>query len=60
MLGHDDWKKTARELRAQYLFWGKLEKANYAASTRPWEKQLPLVAQGDWGSIYDFGRNAQH
>jgi hypothetical protein len=59
MLGHGDWKKTAGELRVQYLFWGKLEKANYAASTRPWEKQLPLVAQGDWGSIYDFGRNVQ-
>src|SRR5436190_5903409 len=59
MLGHADWKNTARELQVQYLFWGNLEKANYAASTRPWEKQLPLVAQGDWGSIYDFGRNVQ-
>jgi hypothetical protein len=55
MLGQGDWKKTARELKARYLFWGSLEKTNYADSTRPWEKQLPLVAQGSWGSIYDFG-----
>jgi hypothetical protein len=55
MLGQGDWKKTARELKARYLFWGSLEKTNYAESTRPWEKQLPLVAQGSWGSIYDFG-----
>jgi hypothetical protein len=58
MLGQGDWKKTARELHVRYLFWGNLEKANYAASTRPWEKQLPLVAQGVWGSIYDFGSEA--
>ena len=55
MLGQDDWKKTARELQVRYLFWGKLEKANYVNSTRPWEKQVPLVAQGGWGSIFDLG-----
>jgi hypothetical protein len=55
MLGQGDWKKAACELRVRYLFWGKLEKANYADSTRAWEKQLPLVAQGSWGSIYDLG-----
>jgi hypothetical protein len=55
MLGQGDWQKAARELGVQYLFWGNLEKANYAASTRPWEKELPLLAQGSWGSIYDFG-----
>src|SRR5437764_13895561 len=55
MLGQGDWKKTAGELEARYLFWGSLEKTNYGNSSRPWEKQLPLVAQGSWGSIYDFG-----
>jgi hypothetical protein len=54
MLGQGDWKKAARELQVRYLFWGNLEKANYVASTKPWEK-LPLVAQGGWGSIYDLG-----
>jgi hypothetical protein len=55
MLGQGDWRKIARELEARYLFWGNLEKTNYSNSSRPWEKQLPLVAQGSWGSIYDFG-----
>jgi hypothetical protein len=59
MLGQGDWKKTARELQVRYLFWGNLEKTNYGNSTRPWEKQLPLVAQGAWGSIYDFGSGAK-
>src|SRR5207237_8988116 len=35
MLGQGDWKKSAHELRMRYLFWGTLEKANYATSTRP-------------------------
>jgi hypothetical protein len=43
----------------RYLFWGNLEKANYSASTKPWEKQLPLVSQGTWGSIYDFASVAK-
>jgi hypothetical protein len=55
MLGQGDWQKAARELQVRYLFWGNLEKSNYVTSARPWEKQLPLVAQGGWGSIYDFG-----
>jgi hypothetical protein len=59
MLGQGDWKKSAHELRVRYLFWGNLEKTNYGNSTRPWEKQLPLVAQGSWGSIYDFGSDAK-
>jgi hypothetical protein len=59
MLGQGDWKKSARELQVRYLFWGNLEKTNYGNSTRPWEKQLPLLAQGAWGSIYDFGPEAK-
>jgi len=55
MLGQGDWQKAARELRVRYLFWGNLEKANYVTSARPWEKNLPLIAQGGWGSIYDLG-----
>jgi len=59
MLGQGDWKKSARELQVRYLFWGTLEKTNYANSTRPWEKQLPLIAQGAWGTIYDFGSDTK-
>lgn len=55
MLGQGDWKKTARALGARYLFWGREEKRNYAASSRPWETTLPVVAKGPWGAIYDLG-----
>ena len=55
MLGQGDWKKTARELEARYLFWGSLEETHYGNSSRPWENQVPVVSQGSWGSIYDFG-----
>ena len=35
MKGAPDWREQARYLRARYLFWGREEKTNYAASTRP-------------------------
>ena len=54
MLGAPNWKDLARSLRARYLFWGRNEKSNYAASTRPWEREAALVASGDWGAIYDL------
>jgi hypothetical protein len=56
MLGQGDWMATARELQVRYLFWGKEESTYYATSSKPWEKKLPLVAKGNWGAIYDFGR----
>ena len=56
MLGSGDWPQLGRELRIRYLFRGREEKTNYAASTRPWENKLPIAAEGNWGAIYDFGR----
>ncbi len=56
MLGQGDWMQTARDLRVRYLFWGKEESVNYAASSRPWEGKLRLIARGNWGAIYDFGK----
>ncbi len=53
MNGSPDWRKQARELRVRYIFWGREEKANYAQSTRPWEREAKLVASGAWGAIYD-------
>ncbi len=55
MLGAPGWRDTAGKLRVRYLFWGREEKANYARSTRPWEHEATLVAEGDWGAIYDLG-----
>lgn len=54
MEGTGNWRQTARDLRASYLFWGREEKSNYPTSTRPWEKTTRLVASGDWGAIYDL------
>jgi hypothetical protein len=54
MNGAPGWKETARHFRVRYLFWGRQEIANYAQSSRPWEKESKLVATGPWGSIYDL------
>jgi len=54
MQGSPDWREQARHLRARYLFWGREEKTNYATSTRPWEREAPVVASGEWGAIYDL------
>jgi hypothetical protein len=54
MQGAPNWKELARSLHAQYVFWGREEKTNYAASKRPWERESALVATGAWGAIYDI------
>ena len=54
MLGAPNWKEIGRSLHARYLFWGREEKTNYAASKRPWEREAALVAEGSWGAIYDI------
>ncbi|MDQ6656038.1 MAG: hypothetical protein M3Y80_09525, partial [Verrucomicrobiota bacterium] len=59
MQGAPDWRENARQLDARYLFWGREEKANYAASTRPWEAAGKPVASGAWGAIYDLSAAPQ-
>ena len=55
MQGSPDWREQARQLGARYLFWGREEKAHYATSTRPWEREAAkLIATGTWGAIYDL------
>ncbi|HLW35258.1 MAG TPA: hypothetical protein VKS98_06330 [Chthoniobacterales bacterium] len=54
MQGGPEWRDLARTLQVHYIFWGREEKANYAASSRPWEKTSPMVASGTWGAIYDL------
>jgi hypothetical protein len=48
------WQKTAKELGADYLFWGPLEQANYPNSDKEWEGTCKVVAQGPWGRIFDL------
>jgi hypothetical protein len=59
MQGASGWREMARLLDARYLFWGREEKANYPASTRPWEHEAVRVAAGDWGAIYDLSQPPQ-
>ena len=54
MQGVPNWRDLARSLQVRYVFWGREEKANYAASSRPWEKTALVVASGTWGAIYDL------
>lgn len=51
--GEPDWPECARQLGADYLFWGKREQEKYGAGD-PWQGKLPLVAEGTWGAIYDL------
>jgi hypothetical protein len=55
MMGAPDWKQKAAELRARYIYWGAREQENYVGSTRPWEREGQLVANGPFGVIYDLG-----
>ncbi|MEI8345437.1 MAG: hypothetical protein WCG06_05125, partial [Candidatus Omnitrophota bacterium] len=50
--GQDSWRRQAAVLNARYLFWGKLEEAAYPKSSKPWQTQSRIVAEGSWGKIY--------
>lgn len=54
MKGEDGWREQARALGARWLFWGSQEEDAYPDSTRPWKTECALVAEGDWGAIYDL------
>jgi hypothetical protein len=54
MNGGSDWKQLANRLKIDYLFWGPFEEKNFPDSTHPWENTCPLVAQGNWGKLYDL------
>ncbi len=59
MRGAGNWQEIARTLRVRYIFWGREERINYRASKRPWEATAPLVASGQWGTIYDLEPTAR-
>jgi hypothetical protein len=58
MKGAPNWKEVAAELHVRYLFWGRMEAANYPASRKPWEGSALRVAKGKWGAIYDLEQPA--
>ena len=54
MRGEPGWEECARLLMVDYLFWGEREEKEYGSSTQPWREHAPIVAQGNWGTIYDM------
>ena len=58
MNGAANWREAAKTLGVRYIFWGQDEKTNYQKSSRPWEATAFLVASGDWGAIYDLGKES--
>jgi hypothetical protein len=52
--GRADWQQLARQLQVDYLFWGDFEEEQYVGSARPWESSCPVVAEGEWGTLYDL------
>jgi len=56
MLGSPGWPERARVLGADYVFWGRRERAQWPASERPWEKAGSPVAEGPWGALYRMDR----
>ena len=53
MQGDSNWREIAQGLHVRYLFWGQREELAYPDSAKPW-RNLPIVASGDWGAIYDI------
>jgi hypothetical protein len=54
MNSESGWEKTAKELGADYLFWGPFEETNYPDSQKEWEQKCRLVAAGSWGRVFDL------
>ncbi len=49
------WAARARQLGADYLFWGPREREKYGTGNGdPWRDRLPVAAAGSWGVIYDL------
>jgi hypothetical protein len=52
MMGAPEWQAIADGLHVRYLYWGHREEEAYPGSRQPW-KVMPVVAAGDWGTIYE-------
>ncbi len=51
--GAPDWERCAKDLKADYVFWGKGERENFPKSTTPWAKE-PIKAKGEDWTLYDL------
>ena len=53
MVAEPGWEQLCPKLKIDYLFWGRFEQEHYPTSAHSWES-YPVVAQGDWGKVYDL------
>jgi hypothetical protein len=51
--GSPGWERYAKDLKADYVFWGKEEKERFPKSTIPWAKK-PIKAKGQDWTLYDL------
>jgi hypothetical protein len=51
--GAPDWERCAKDLKVDYVFWGREEKQNFPNSTTPWAKD-PIKAEGQDWTLYDL------
>jgi hypothetical protein len=55
--GAPGWERSAKELKVDYLFWGREEKAKFPKSTLPWAEK-PIRAKGQDWTLYDLQETA--
>ncbi|MEX1044768.1 MAG: hypothetical protein WEC73_01460 [Chthoniobacterales bacterium] len=52
MDGADGWRQAARDLRVQYLFWGRREQEKWPDSRQPWRDCAHRLAESPHGALY--------
>lgn len=52
MSGDEGWRNAARDLRAQYLFWGRREAERWPNSTQPWKTCAQPLGTSEHGQLY--------
>lgn len=54
--GKEGWQQVAEELKARYLYWGSLEKADFESfSTQDWKNSAKKIHEENGAEIYDLG-----
>jgi len=56
--GAPEWERCAKDLKADYVFWGREEKERFPKSTIPWAKE-PIKAKGQDWTLYDLRETAR-
>jgi hypothetical protein len=54
MLGQEEYKLAADELKIRFIFWGPREQKEYANSQLPELLANKKIAEGNWGKIFDL------